>query len=165
METRAFIGLGANLDDPVRHVADALTALGDLPSTRLVRRSGLYRTPPMGPPGQPDYINAVAAIDTGLAALDLLDHLQALERAHGRDRRGERWGPRTLDLDILLFGDRRIDHPRLCVPHAGLHERTFVLYPLAEIAPDLDVPGRGPLHALLALCPADGIVRLPGEER
>lgn len=165
MNVRAFIGLGANLDDPARHVSGALLALAELPSTRVTAHSGLYSTPPMGPPGQPDYINAVAAIDTRLAALDLLDCLQELERMHGRQRGGERWGPRPLDLDILLYGDLRIEHPRLRVPHPGLHERAFVLYPLAEIAPDLDVPGRGALHGLLALCPADDIVRLPGEER
>jgi len=150
---RAFVGLGANLDDPVGHVRRAFSDLGRIPATRCVLRSGLYRNPPLGPADQPDYINAVAGLDTGLAAEALLDALQAIERAHGRVRGAVRWGPRTLDLDLLLYGDRCRDDPRLTLPHPGLHRRAFVLYPLREIAPGLVIPGCGPVEALAACCP------------
>lgn len=155
-----FVGLGSNLDDPVRQVRAALEALAALERTELAGRSHLYRSAPMGPPDQPDYINAVAHLRTRLAPETLLDALQAIEARAGRDRSGARWGPRTLDLDILLYGDRRIDTARLQVPHPGIAERNFVLYPLAELAPDLDIPGLGPLPALLAGCPPEGLERL-----
>lgn len=144
-----WIGLGSNLADPVAQLRRAFEALAAIPHTRLVARSALYRNPPMGPQDQPDYVNAVAQLATGLEPLALLDALQAIENAHGR-RRERRWGPRTLDLDLLLWGERVIDHPRLTVPHPGLPERPFVLYPLAEIAPELHIPGHGPLTRLLA---------------
>lgn len=156
----AFIGLGSNLDDPRQQVARALAELAGLPETTLAAQSGLYRSAPMGPPDQPAYINAVARLETRLAPEALLDALQAIEVRHARVRSGERWGPRTLDLDILLYGDARIDSPRLQVPHPGLAERNFVLQPLAEIAPDLDVPGAGPLRELLARCAPAGLERL-----
>lgn len=156
----AFIGLGSNLDDPRQQVESALRELAELPDTTLAAQSGLYRSAPMGPPGQPDYINAVARLGTRLAPEALLDALQAIEARHGRVRGGERWGPRTLDLDILLYADARIDSPRLQIPHPGLVERNFVLHPLAEIAPDLDIPGAGPLRVLLARCPSAGLERL-----
>jgi 2-amino-4-hydroxy-6-hydroxymethyldihydropteridine diphosphokinase len=148
-----YIGLGANLEDPVAQVRRALVALSGLPQTRLVAHSRLYRNPPMGPPDQPDYVNAVACIETKLAPLDLLDGLHAIERDHGRVRHGAKWGARTLDLDMLLYGDRVIRHERLTVPHPGLPERAFVLYPLAEIAPGLDIPGHGAIGSLLEHCP------------
>lgn len=156
----AFIGIGSNLADPRQQVNSALQELSGLAATRLHSRSALYRSAPMGPQDQPDYINAVARLDTGLTPDALLDALQAIEARHGRERNGERWGPRTLDLDILLYGDRCIDNPRLHVPHPGIADRNFVLYPLAEIAPDLDIPGLGPLSVLVAACASAGLERI-----
>jgi 2-amino-4-hydroxy-6-hydroxymethyldihydropteridine diphosphokinase len=155
-----YVGIGANLDDPVQQVTSALRELAALPQTSLTKASSLYRTPPMGPPDQPDYINAVAALETSLAPLALLDELQHLEQLHRRVRGAERWGPRTLDLDLLLYGDECIAHPRLSVPHPGLAQRAFVLLPLAEIAPAVTVPGLGPVSTLCAAVSADGISRL-----
>jgi 2-amino-4-hydroxy-6-hydroxymethyldihydropteridine diphosphokinase len=149
--TSAWIGLGSNLADPASAVERGLDALADLPSTRLGARSRLYRTAPWGITDQPSFVNAVARIETGLAPLDLLDALLAIERRHGRDReRDLRWGPRTLDLDLLLYGSMRIAQPQLTVPHPQLHRRAFVLVPLAEIDPALEVPGLGPVRTLLA---------------
>ncbi len=157
----AYIGLGSNLDDPQLQVQRALIELDELDESRCENASGLYRSAPMGPQDQPDYINAVAALRTRLQPHDLLHGLLAIEKAHGRERDpGLHWGPRPLDLDILMYGDEQIDEDGLAVPHAGLHERVFVLYPLYEIAPDLVVPGRGPLQALLAACPRAGLERL-----
>ncbi|WJW74903.1 2-amino-4-hydroxy-6-hydroxymethyldihydropteridine diphosphokinase [Thiohalobacter sp. IOR34] len=161
---RAYLGLGSNLEQPHRQLRQALVALATLPESRLVRCSAFYRSPPMGPAGQPDYLNAVAALETRLPAEELLDRLQAIEAAQGRVRGGLRWGPRTLDLDLLLYGQERIDSPRLQVPHPGLAERAFVLYPLAEIAPDLQLPGLGPLAELLRACPRDGLERLGDDD-
>ncbi|HFC54224.1 MAG TPA: 2-amino-4-hydroxy-6-hydroxymethyldihydropteridine diphosphokinase [Gammaproteobacteria bacterium] len=158
---RAYVGLGSNLQDPVRQVRCALLALKQLPGTRVVASSSLYRSPPLGDKPQPDYINAVAALDTVLEPHRLLDELQALERRQGRRRGGERWGPRTLDLDLLLYGDLRINTRRLTVPHPGLVERAFVLYPLHEIAPDLHLGAAGPLADLVSGEPA-GLTVLPG---
>ncbi|WP_455385469.1 2-amino-4-hydroxy-6-hydroxymethyldihydropteridine diphosphokinase [Acidihalobacter prosperus] len=156
---QAYVGLGSNLEQPEEQLLRALEELSRLPGTRLSASSGLYRNPPMGPVPQPDYVNAVAALETGLSPLELLDGLQAIEQAHGRVRI-ERWGPRTLDLDLLLYAERVIDEPRLQVPHPGLHERPFVLYPLAEIAPGLIIPGRGSLAEWLAQCPSSGLARI-----
>lgn len=168
-EVSAFIGLGSNLDDPQRQVRRALAELAELPSTRVSAVSSLYRSPPLQgtgvPQDQPDYINAVARLESALTAEALLDALQAIEARHGRVRSGAHWGPRTLDLDILLYGDMCIDTLRLRVPHPGLADRNFVLQPLAEIAPDLDIPGLGPLRGLLARCPADGLERLTEENQ
>ena len=155
--TEVYIGLGSNLQQPIAQVQQALQALAALPTTQLLGHSRLYRSTPMGPAGQPDYINAVAALETSLSALDLLLALHAIERAQGRIRDGQRWGPRTLDLDILLYGDECINLAQLIVPHPGLHERNFVLYPLHEIAPGLVIPGRGALSDLVARCPASGL--------
>ena len=159
----AYIGIGANLGTPRTQVLDALEALAGLPHSRLLRQSSLYRSPPMGPADQPDYINAVAALETRLSPSELLQALLELERRHGRVRHGERWGPRTLDLDILLYGDRVIREPHLTVPHPGIQARAFVLYPLAEIAPDLRIPGQGALADLLVRCPLSGLERLVEE--
>jgi len=153
----AYVALGSNLDDPARQVRSALAALGRLPDTDLVARSSLYRSLPVGPPNQPDYINSVAALETALTPEEMLEHLQSIERRHGRTREGERWGPRTLDLDLLLHGHSRRDDPHLVLPHPGLHERAFVLYPLFEIAPDLQVPGLGTLRELIGRVPARGV--------
>lgn len=144
-----YVGLGSNLDDPRRQLLDAMDELDRLPGTRLRRRSSLYRSAPMGPQDQPDFINAVAELETGLQPEPLLDALQGIEAAHGRVRE-RRWGPRTLDLDILIYKNEQIRTERLVVPHPGLPRRAFVLYPLAELAPGLTVPGQGRVSDLLA---------------
>ncbi|MGL5006144.1 MAG: 2-amino-4-hydroxy-6-hydroxymethyldihydropteridine diphosphokinase [Plesiomonas sp.] len=137
---RVYIAIGSNLIEPVTQAREAIAALKQLPNSRWIASSSLYRSKPMGPQDQPDYINAVVALDTTLSPLELLDATQHIELQHGRQRKTERWGPRTLDLDILLYGNMCIDHPRLVVPHYGMTTREFVLYPLAEIAPDLILP-------------------------
>jgi 2-amino-4-hydroxy-6-hydroxymethyldihydropteridine diphosphokinase len=160
---RAYIGIGSNLDDPVSHVRRAFEALTGILASCCVARSPLYRTAPVGgPPDQPDYINAVAALDTGLTPQQLLMVLQALELAHGRTRTA-RWEARTLDLDLLLYDQLTCDDPWLTLPHPRLHERAFVLYPLYDIAPTLTIPGRGRLSELLANCPQQTVVRLDSE--
>ena len=154
----AFVGLGANLGDAIHTLREALRELDALPRTRLLRASRLYRTRAWGVQGQPDFINAVAMLETPLSPRALLDELLGVERTHGRDRAREtRWGPRTLDLDLLLHGDADIDEPGLRVPHPHLHERAFVLLPMAEIAPDAVVPGFGRVHDLAAAMAGDGI--------
>ena len=155
----AYIGLGSNLEDPHAQVTRAFGELAELPQTRLAARSAIYSSLPIGPE-QPDYINAVAQLDTQLEPLALLDALQAIEQAHQRVRI-QHWGPRTLDLDLLLYGDETIDLERLKVPHPYLAQRSFVLYPLADISPDLHLPDGTPLADLLSRCPPDGLVRLP----
>lgn len=156
----ACIGLGGNVGDVAATLRDALAALDALPGTRLLRASRFYRTPAWGVEAQPDFINAAAVVETTLAPRALLDALLAIERGHGRERAadGSRWGPRTLDLDLLLYGDAVIDEPRLAVPHPQMHLRAFVLVPLAEVAPGAEVPGRGRVDALLAGLDAGGIV-------
>lgn len=151
MSSRCFIGLGANLGDAAANVRGGVAALAQLPGTRLVRASGLYRTPAWGLTDQPDFINAVAELETGLAPADLLAALLAIERAAGRERgSAPRWGPRTLDLDLLLYAGRVIDIDGLHVPHPRLHERAFALVPLLEIAPDVAIPGLGLARDALA---------------
>ena len=140
---QVYVGLGSNLADPRAQVERASRALAALPQTRLVQRSRLYRSAPWGRADQPEFVNAVVALQTELTPREMLEALLKIERAAGRARDATRWGPRVLDLDILLFGDRLIDEPGLHVPHPHLHERAFVLLPLAEIAPDLIVPGHG----------------------
>ena len=152
MSVHAYVGLGSNLENPIQQVSDALIELNDIPQTRLLKQSQLYRSDPVGPPGQPDYINAVALLETALEPLDLLDALQSIENAHQR-RRIQHWGPRTLDLDLLLYADQQIDLERLQVPHPHMTEREFVLYPLAEIAPEIELPNGIPLQQLLTKCP------------
>ena len=160
MPEQVYIGLGSNLDEPQQQVTVAIEQLQDIPHTEPRQISSLYRSRPMGPQDQPDYVNAVAMLKTSLDALALLDALQAIEASHDRKRDGQRWGPRTLDLDILLYGDEIINLPRLNVPHPGLHERAFVLYPLYEIKPDLVIPTRGKLSDLLADCPSEGLEKI-----
>ncbi|MDI1253655.1 2-amino-4-hydroxy-6-hydroxymethyldihydropteridine diphosphokinase [Thermomonas sp.] len=158
----AVVGLGANLGDAEASVHGAIVVLDLLPATRLLRASKLYRTPAWGQTEQPDFINAVVMLETGLGARALLDRLLAIERDCGRIRTaGERWGPRTLDLDLLLFGDEVINEPGLQVPHPHLHERAFVLLPLAEIAPELPIPGIGIVGELAAMMASDGIEAIP----
>jgi len=156
----AYIGLGSNLGDPAARVERAVAQLADLADTRLVLLSPLYRNPPLAGMDQPDYINAVAVLLTRLAPLALLDALQGLEQAQGRRRDGERWGPRTLDLDLLVFGAYRISEPRLTVPHPGICERNFVLFPLFDVAPDLRVPGLGSVRQLRQAVDATGLIRI-----
>ncbi|WP_432471086.1 2-amino-4-hydroxy-6-hydroxymethyldihydropteridine diphosphokinase [Amphritea sp. HPY] len=143
-----YIGLGSNLDSPREQVSSALTELTQLPQCRNLKHSSLYRSDPVGPAGQPDYINAVACLETCLSPLHLLDALQGIEQAHQRVRI-QHWGPRTLDLDLLLYGDQVIQNQRLTVPHAFMKVRNFVLYPLAEIAPNLSLPDGTQLLILL----------------
>lgn len=151
-QTDAFIGLGSNVGEPVAQVRAALGALDRLPDSRLHAASALYQSHPMGPQDQPDFINAVAWLTTALAPHALLDELQQLEGAAGRQRDGQRWGPRPLDLDLLLYGDARIADERLTVPHPGVAERPFVLRPLADIAGDRVIPGNE--HSVMEICTA-----------
>jgi 2-amino-4-hydroxy-6-hydroxymethyldihydropteridine diphosphokinase len=159
---RIYIGMGSNLAAPSEQLRSAAQALAQLPQSEMIGVSGFYQSDSLLP-GQPRYTNAVAALDSALAPLDLLDALQAIENEQGRERL-ERWGPRTLDLDILLFGDRLIDEPRLKVPHYHMQERAFVLYPLAELAPaELRLADGRTLAELLAACPFVGLERIPAD--
>lgn len=163
----AYVGLGSNLADPEHQLRSALIELKALPQSQFLAHSSLYRSPPLRGENvstdQPDYLNAVAAVDTELSPTALLAALQSLENRHHRER-AERWGPRTLDLDLLLYGEQVIDLPQLRVPHPGLYERNFVLYPLAELAAnlscELQIPGRGSLTSLLAACPRGELKKL-----
>jgi 2-amino-4-hydroxy-6-hydroxymethyldihydropteridine diphosphokinase len=157
--TIAYVALGANLGDPVATVCSAFAALAELPQTTLAAMSPLYRTAPVGITEQPEFINAAARLETELAPEALLDALLAIEQEFGRVR-GERNGPRTLDLDILLYGDEVIDTPRLSLPHPRLHLRAFVLCPLADLAPTLPLPGRGTVAAWLPAVANQGAERL-----
>lgn len=153
---RAYIGLGSNLANPRQQVAQALLALAAIPQTQLLASSPLYRSAPIGPGVQPDYVNAVALLETALNPLALLDALQAIEQDHQRVRI-EHWGPRTLDLDILLLDQLQIESERLKVPHPYLRQRNFVLYPLADISPELHLPDGTSLQQLMAQCPRAGL--------
>ena len=155
----AYIGLGSNLADPVAQLKSARSAISALAQVKELAFSSFYHSPPMGPQDQPDYVNAVMAIATNLAALDLLRCLQKIEQEQGRVR-GRRWGERTLDLDLLLYGEQHINHPDLIVPHVGITQRAFVLYPLQEIAPALILPGLGTIDELVANCPLAGLKKL-----
>ncbi|MGP9764495.1 2-amino-4-hydroxy-6-hydroxymethyldihydropteridine diphosphokinase [Halomonas sp. AOP13-D3-9] len=155
----AYIGLGSNLESPIEQIREALNELARLPLSRLVAASSLYASRPVGPQDQPDFINAVAALETQLSPLALLDQLQALEQQHRR-RRHRHWGPRTLDLDLLLYANDTIDTPRLRLPHPQMTARAFVLLPLAEIAPSLDLLQQ-PLSTWLEQVENQGLERLP----
>lgn len=159
----AYIGLGSNLEDPIQQLRTALAELNELTGTRLIRASSLYSSKPVGPQDQPDFVNAVAQLETAFEPLELLDQLQALEQAHRRVRE-RHWGPRTLDLDLLLFDDTIITHPRLTVPHAHMHERGFVLLPLAEISPKLTLPGKGSITDILSNIATDDLQILTKSE-
>ncbi len=154
--TPAYVGIGSNLQDPARQVLAAVAALGRLPSARLIVASSLYGSRPFGPVAQPDYCNAAVALLTTLPALDFFAQLRALEQQMGRERR-ERWGPRIIDLDLLCFGALRVSGPELTLPHPGIVQRNFVLYPLAEIAPQLMLPGLGRVAQLRDAVSPEGI--------
>lgn len=149
----AYIGLGSNLSDPHVQVTSALKELNSIPDTTLLKASSLYASKPMGPSEQPDYINAIAKISTDLLPERLLTELQSIEQSHRRERNGQRWGARTLDLDIILFGDIEMKSKTLQIPHYGVAEREFVLIPLQELQADLIIPGRGAVEELIAELP------------
>ncbi len=164
MTTEAYIGLGSNLQNPVAQLARAVAELAGLPKTTLLAQSPFYASRPVGPQDQPDFVNGAARLQTKLSAHQLLDHLQAIEQAHGRERL-RHWGPRTLDLDLLVFGDQSIHDERLTVPHAELANRDFVLQPLLDLAPDLALPDGTPVSELLQQCPDNQLRKLPPQPR
>lgn len=155
----AYIGMGSNLAHPIEQLHSAYQSISDLAGVAVLALSSFYLSPPMGPQDQPDYVNAVLTISTDLAPLELLHKLQAIENTQGRVRE-QRWGARTLDLDVLLYGDLTINLPELTVPHPGLTQRAFVVYPLYEIAPQLVIPGKGYLKDCVTHCPMAGLRRL-----
>lgn len=155
---RVYISLGSNLSDPLKQVQIALEALENLPSTKLIICSSFYCSKPLGPQNQPNFLNAVAALDTLLLPIKLLDYTQAIERYQGRTSKDERWGARVLDLDIILYEDFVIKSDRLTVPHYGLKEREFMLYPLAEIAPNILISDGESISDCLKRVPKNGIV-------
>jgi 2-amino-4-hydroxy-6-hydroxymethyldihydropteridine diphosphokinase len=157
MGVRVFVGLGSNLNDPLKQLQAAVAAITHLPKTQMQSVSGVYLTHPMGPQDQPDYLNAVVELQTTLEAKNLLKSLQEIESQQGRVRDGSRWHERSIDLDILLYGEECISTVSLIVPHPGMHERAFVLYPLQELDEDLSIPGRGDIRALIHQ-PLDGTV-------
>jgi len=157
--TRVYIAIGSNLASPLEQVNAALAALAEIPDSQIVAVSPFYRTPPLGPQDQPDYLNAAVALDTDLAPETLLDHTQRIELQQGRERKAHRWGPRTLDLDIMLFGDRQIATPRLTVPHYDMKNRAFMLLPLVHIAPDVCFPDGVKVADILANLDPSGISR------
>jgi 2-amino-4-hydroxy-6-hydroxymethyldihydropteridine diphosphokinase len=155
-----YIGIGSNLGDSERQTANAFEAISNLEGTRLLKTSSLYASKPMGPQDQPDYINAVCLIETTLKPHSLLKQLQGIELDYGRERKGDRWGPRTLDLDILLYGSQHIDTADLIIPHYGMAEREFVMVPLFEIAPTMVMKDGKPIANWVANCSLDGLRRL-----
>lgn len=157
--TRVYLALGSNLADPLHQVQAALDAMTAIPQTMLVATSSFYRTPPYGPPDQPDYLNAAVALETTLTPEALLDQTQRIELEQGRVRKDHRWGPRTLDLDIMLFGDLTLNTPRLIVPHYDISNRAFMLVPLLEIAPTVTFPDGTQAAEILAGLDASAIQR------
>lgn len=147
--TAVYIGLGSNIDQPLLQIRNALAALGELPETMLIQDSGYYVSTPMGPEDQPDFVNAVAEINTGLGAFELLERCQRIEQQQGRIRQ-RHWGERSIDLDILLYGEQCIDTADLVVPHPGVTQRDFVYLPLLKLNPDIVLPGTGELKAIVA---------------
>lgn len=160
MSDIAYIGLGSNIKDPETQITSALAHIHQHPQISIQQCSHLYASAPMGPQDQPDYINAVCKITTGLTPIELLDFLQSIENAHGRERIGEKWGPRTLDLDILLFNNLAMDNARLTLPHYGMAQREFVLVPLFEIVPDLMMQDGKSIASWVADCSLEGLRRL-----
>ena len=162
--TTAYIGLGSNLAEPLEQIEQALETLQQADGIQLTGVSSWYWSEPVGPSDQPEYLNAAAQVDSELAAGDLLMLLQSIEDAQGRVRQ-QHWGPRTLDLDLLLYGDSKIDSPTLTVPHPRLHERNFVLQPLLDLQADLALPCGTPVASLLQRCPQGGLRRIDGTHR
>ena len=160
MTVRAYIGVGSNLENPVAQVKEAFEELGYLPDTIIFKKSSLYGCSPMGPQDQPPYVNAVVALDTLLSPDDLFNELVKIEDLQGRVRDGEKWGPRILDLDLLLYGKKKIKSKHLTVPHPGMHERDFVIIPLAELAGNISIPGLGKLSGLLGQCKNHSVKKL-----
>ncbi len=156
----AYIGIGSNLDGPVQQVEDAIEELGHLPLSRCELVSSLYANPPMGSQDQPDYVNAVVELHTRLQPHDLLAELQSIENRHDRKRGDVQWGPRTLDLDILLYGKQELNTADLRIPHPGAHERAFVLYPLLELRDGLSIPGKGEIKELVKQVPKGRMQRV-----
>ncbi|MDO6841501.1 2-amino-4-hydroxy-6-hydroxymethyldihydropteridine diphosphokinase [Paraglaciecola chathamensis] len=158
---QVYVGLGSNLAQPEQQIKDALLAIASLADTCVTATSSLYVSRPMGPQDQPSYVNAVVGVQTEMQPVEFLHCLQKIELEHGRERKAERWGPRTLDLDILLFANQVIDSVELTVPHYGMKEREFVLYPLHEIAPELQLPNGTKVSEMLNNCPLNGLEKLP----
>ncbi len=156
----AYIGLGSNLQDPKQQVTSALLELDEIKQTTVLCTSSLYISKPMGPADQDDYVNAIAKISTCLPPEDLLQELHRIEAHHQRERKDERWGPRTLDLDIILYGEQQINSKVLQIPHRGMAEREFVLIPLQEVDANLIIPGKGPLSNLIAQLPTYDLVKI-----
>ena len=159
-DMQAYIGLGSNLADPAVQVRSGMAALASLAETRVEACSSLFRSAPVGLREQPDFINAVCRVRTSLAPAALMRNLLEIESAHGRVRAGAKGGPRSLDLDLLLYGNESIQSPELTLPHPRLHERAFVLYPLHELEPDLVIPRHGAVRDLLAGCAGQRVERL-----
>ena len=160
LKDSAYIGLGSNLDQPKKQLSAALVEIQQHPQISIQACSHLYSSLPMGPQDQPDYVNAVCQITTSLGPIELLDFLQSVERTHGRERKAHRWGPRTLDLDILIYNNQRIESERLTVPHYDMRYREFVLVPLFEIAPDMVMHDGRPLTLWVAECQLEGLKRM-----
>jgi 2-amino-4-hydroxy-6-hydroxymethyldihydropteridine diphosphokinase len=160
MTVRVYVGLGSNQEDPVAQILEAVDELEMIPDSILASRSSLYRGKPMGPADQPDYVNAVVAMDTLLSAENFLQELTRIEDLQGRERDGEKWGPRIIDLDLLMYGKQKINTPDLTVPHPGMHERDFVIIPLSELAGDINVPGQGRLTSLINNCENHSLKKL-----
>lgn len=161
MMAEVYLGLGSNLENPAEQIRRARTVIAKQTNISEISFSSLYSSPPMGPQDQPDFVNAAMSVTTDLSAIELLRILQKIESDFGRVRKGQRWGARVLDLDLLLYADQQINLPDLIVPHIGLSERAFVMYPLAEIAPEnLLVPGRKTIKQLLTNCSLNGLEKL-----
>ena len=159
---QVYIGLGSNQGDAIDNVCRAIEELGGSNSIQLVRCSSLYRSAPVGYLDQPDFVNAVCQVSTSLSAEEFLEVLQQLEQKAGRRRDGVRWGPRVLDLDLLLYDNAVMESEALVIPHPRMHQRAFVLYPLQEISPGLQIPGKGSVDELAALCAGQDCDRLEG---
>lgn len=163
--TDVYLGLGSNLAEPISQISCALAALQRLPESEVKHCSSLYGSIPMGPQDQPDYVNAVVGIQTQLSPLELLKATQKIELEQGRERKEQRWGPRSLDIDILLFGEQIIQSDNLIVPHYGMKKREFVLYPLHEIMPELRLPDGELLKDLIRQCPLNNLKILSSAPR
>jgi 2-amino-4-hydroxy-6-hydroxymethyldihydropteridine diphosphokinase len=156
----AYIGIGSNLEDPIQQVGRAFERLASVPDSQLLGQSSLYRSAPFGPVEQPEFVNAVALLATSLSAFDLLEQLQNIECLQGRTPGGVRWGPRVIDLDLLLYGDEEVESAKLTIPHPGIAERNFVLLPLRELSPNLMIPKLGPVSDIAVSASEPGISRI-----